>query len=280
MRPARSSSARRRNATPHGREGFSTGWPTRRRRPRRASTRARSCAACATAARCGRRVAGTASDRRGARAAAQRAGDGRPGPGRVVSRPSPSASLRGGRAAHVAVLDYGVKSSIVRLLERVPAPGVTVFPRDAARPRCWAPRPGRVFLVERPRRPGGGHACRRRRPRPGRDGAAASASASATSCSARRSASRPSSSASAIAAPTTRCSSSTPAACSRSPRTTASRSSARRGAQPTSRFGAAGHARALYDGTVEGIALHRAARLVGAVPPRGEPGPARRPRPP
>ena len=175
----------------------------------------------------------------------------------VSRRASPRrVAARGPERAHVAVLDYGVKSSIVRLLSEAGA-RVTVFPWDcgaaevlalAARRRsCSATAP-----ATRRRCPAASRWCATWSAR-----CRCSASAWATSCSARPSAWRPSSSASAIAARTIRCSSSTPGGCSSPPRTTASPSARpTRAATFDTRFGRGRVTHvSLYDGTVEGLEL-------------------------
>ena len=131
-----------------------------------------------------------------------------------VSRTAPeSAPALGPERAHVAVLDYGVKGSIVRILREAGA-RVTVFPWDTdAAPGAGDPA-RRDRARERPRRPGGAARAASRSCAISSAGRRCSGSASVTSCSARRSAWTRSSSASAIAAPTTPCTSSTPAACS------------------------------------------------------------------
>ncbi len=131
-----------------------------------------------------------------------------------VSRLRPeSVPALGPERAHVAVLDYGVKSSIVRLLCEAGA-RVTVFPWDCGAAEVLASQPGRRRARERPRRPGGAAALRRGGGQTSSARCRSSGSASATSCSARRSASRRSSSASATAARTIPSSSSTPGGCS------------------------------------------------------------------
>ena len=118
----------------------------------------------------------------------------------------------GAERAHVAVLDYGVKGSIVRILRESGA-RVTVFPWDATAEEVMAVEPDGVLLGNGPGDPAALPDCARGGPRAGRRRCRCSASASAISCSAGRWGWRRSSCASATAAPTTRCSSSTPAAC-------------------------------------------------------------------
>ena len=130
-----------------------------------------------------------------------------------VSRTEPeNAPALGPERAHVAVLDYGVKGSIVRILREAGA-RVTVFPWDTDAAQVLGEPARRDRARERPRRPRCTAALCRGRARSRRRTCRCSGSASATSCSARRSAWTRSSSASAIAAPTTPCTSSTPAGC-------------------------------------------------------------------
>jgi hypothetical protein len=110
--------------------------------------------------------------------------------------------------AHVAVLDYGVKGSIVRILRECGA-RVTVLPWDATAEQVLEVRPDGVLLGNGPGDPAALPGC-------------VSGSALAISCWAGHWAWRRSSSGSATAAPTTRCWTSTRGACWSRPRTTAS----------------------------------------------------------
>ena len=122
----------------------------------RGSTLARSPGGCATAARCEPRSQTAITIRRGClqliRAAPEMAGQALAG---SVSRPDaitlPSHATE---RAHVAVLDYGVKSSIVNLLRERGA-RVTVLPWDATTDQVLALAARRRPARERPRRPRG-----------------------------------------------------------------------------------------------------------------------------
>ena len=80
-----------------------------------------------------------------------RAGDGRPGAGRAVSPARSRSELAaiGAERAHVAVLDYGVKGSIVRILRESGA-RVTVLPWDATADEVLAVEPDGVLLGNGP----------------------------------------------------------------------------------------------------------------------------------
>jgi carbamoyl-phosphate synthase small subunit len=76
-----------------------------------------------------------------------------------VSRPEPEGvAAQGEELAHVAVLDYGVKSSIVRLLSESGA-RVTVFPWDCGAAQVLAARPDGIVLGNGPGDPAALPAC-------------------------------------------------------------------------------------------------------------------------
>ena len=231
------------------------------------STRARSSCACATAARCARpRSPTSALDVDEALDAGPRAADdgGRGARRRRSRRPSRTSTATTG-ALRVAVVDYGAKRSILRRLAGAGA-AVTVFPHDVDADEL-AGFDG-VAPLERPRRP---RAARRRGRRSCASCSAAcpcSASASATSCSASRPATRRTSCRSATAARTTRCSS---GAAGRVLVT-----SQNHGFAVAPREERRGDARLALRRHRRGLRLPRAARALGAVPPRGRARAARR----
>jgi carbamoyl-phosphate synthase small subunit len=76
-----------------------------------------------------------------------------------VSRPAPERlPAAGAERVHVAVLDYGIKSSIVRLLREAGA-RVTVFPWDAGAAQVLASGPDGIVLANGPGDPAALPAC-------------------------------------------------------------------------------------------------------------------------
>ena len=86
---------------------------------------------------------------------------------RVSCTAARAAAGDGAERAHVVVLDYGVKGSIVRILREAGA-RVTVLPWDATAERGAGGRARRRAAGQRPRRPGGAAGLRRRGARAGR----------------------------------------------------------------------------------------------------------------
>ena len=152
-----------------------------------ASTRARSSATSATAARCAagssRRELGRG---RGARAGRGRAVDGRRGlrPDGDARTSRSSSTATGPHVVGARHRDQAV--SILRQFRERDC-RLTLLPCTASADEVLARDPDLVFLANGPGDPGGARLRRRQRPRAGRQEAGGRASASATSCSAGRS---------------------------------------------------------------------------------------------